>query len=318
MRRTIVVLASAMALAGVAGAAHAADMVFALVPKAMNNPFFDAARDGCKKAAAEIGGIECYYVGPSEHGGGDEQLQVVQDLIAKHVSGIAVSAANAAAMAQAGKAAKAAGIPFITWDSDLLDQDKALRATYIGTVNEQIGIEVAKRVMALKPDGGSYCIQSGGPAAVNHNERMKGMVETLPADKWKQVDGCPQYNNDDFPLSISLMQDTLAKYPKLDAYLNTGGAPEMLPEAYKQVTSQYAERIKSHDLVLVFVETMDVQMGFLREGLSDGQIGQRPYEMGYRAMYVLKDMTEGKMPADPITVGLDVCTPDTIDSCKTK
>jgi ribose transport system substrate-binding protein len=81
------------------------------VPKATNNPFFDAARDGCKKAAAEIGGISCYYIGPNEHGGGDEQLQAVQDLIAKHVDGIAVSAANAAAMAQAGKKAKAAAFP---------------------------------------------------------------------------------------------------------------------------------------------------------------------------------------------------------------
>ena len=36
--------------------AEAKDKVFALVPKAMNNPFFDQARDGCMKAAKEIGG----------------------------------------------------------------------------------------------------------------------------------------------------------------------------------------------------------------------------------------------------------------------
>ena len=52
----------------------------------------------------------------------------------------------------------------------------ALRATYIGTVNTEIGKEIAKRAMALKPNGGTYCIQSGGPAAVNMNERIKGML----------------------------------------------------------------------------------------------------------------------------------------------
>ena len=36
-----------------------ADLVFALVPKAMNNPFFDLARDGCKQAESEIDGVEC-------------------------------------------------------------------------------------------------------------------------------------------------------------------------------------------------------------------------------------------------------------------
>jgi ribose transport system substrate-binding protein len=309
---------AAVMLIGLAVGAHAKDKVFALVPKAMNNPFFDQARDGCRKAAAEIGGVECYYIGPGEHGGGDEQFQMVQDLIAKKVDGLAVSVANAAAIARAAQAAKQAGIPFVTWDSDLLPQDKALRATYIGTVNTEIGKELARRLMALKPDGGTYCIQSGGPAAVNHNERIKGMVETLPPDKRKQVAGCPQYNNDDFPLSIALMTDLLAKYPDLDAFLNTGGAPQMVPVAYRQLLARHADRIKSGELVLLFVETMDVQMGFLKEGLSAGQVGQRPYEMGYRAIRVLGDMVKGKMPPDPITVGLDVCTPETVETCKAK
>jgi ribose transport system substrate-binding protein len=317
----VLLFAAAAAMLGTMVAplsADAADKVFALVPKNMNNPFFDQARDGCMKAAEEIGGIECYYIGPGEHGGGDEQFQMVQDLIAKGVDGLAVSVSNAPAIAKAAAAAKEAGIPVVTWDSDLLPRDQALRATYIGTVNTEIGKEIGKRLIALKPDGGTYCIQSGGPAAVNMNERMKGMLDTLPADKWTQVAGCPLYNNDDFPLSIVQMTDILAKYPDLDAMLNAGGAPQMLPEAYRQLTSRYEDRIKSGELVLLFVETMDVQMGFLKDGLSHGQVGQRPYEMGYRAIYTLNDVVNGKTVPDPITVGLDVCTPETADSCKTK
>src|SRR5580658_4074376 len=99
--------------------------VFALVPKNTNNPFFDQARDGCKKAEKELNGaIECLYIGPGEHGGGEEQVQVVNDLIARKVDGIAVSPANAAAMGRALAAAKRAGIPVLTWDSDLLPRDK--------------------------------------------------------------------------------------------------------------------------------------------------------------------------------------------------
>ena len=32
----------------------------------------------------------------------------------------------------------------------------------------------------------------------------------------------------------------------------------------------------------------------MKEGLSLGQVGQRPFEMGYKAMYFLKDMKDGK------------------------
>src|SRR4029079_175637 len=96
-------------------AAEAKDKVFALVPKAMNNPFFDQARDGCQKAAKEIGGIECLYIGPAD-ATEQEQVELVQDLISKHVDGIGVSAANAPAIARILARAKEANIPVVTWD----------------------------------------------------------------------------------------------------------------------------------------------------------------------------------------------------------
>jgi ribose transport system substrate-binding protein len=37
--------------------------------------------------------------------------------------------------------------------------------------------------------------------------------------------------------------------------------------------------------------------------------------MGYRAMFILKDLVEGKPVDDPIYTGLDVCTADNADSC---
>ena len=68
---------------------------FALVPKAMNNPFFDLARDGCMQAQRESNGrFTCLYIGPGEHTE-TEQVQIVQDLITRRVAGIAVSPSNA-------------------------------------------------------------------------------------------------------------------------------------------------------------------------------------------------------------------------------
>ena len=296
-------------------AAQAKDKVFALVPKAMNNPFFDQARDGCMKAAKEIGGVQCLFIGPAD-ATEQEQVQVVQDLITKHVDGIGVSAANAPAIAKVLGRAREANVPVVTWDSDLLPADKGLRASYIGTVNEQVGIAVAKQAIALKPNGGTYCIQAGGPAAANMVDRIKGMTETLPADKWKQVQGCPLYNNDDFPLSITQLTDLLAKYPKIDAVLDAGGAPEMEVKAYRELMEKYKDRLKNHDLIMLFVETLPMQMDALKEGISQGQVGQRPFEMGYQAIYMLNDLSQGKSVPDAVTIGLDVCTPETVDNCK--
>ena len=80
--------------------------------------------------------------------------------------------------------------------------------------------------------------------------------------------------------------------------------------------SQYAERLKSNDLVMLFSETLPMQMDLLREGLSHGQVGQRPFEMGYRATFVLNDLGAGKTVEDPIAIGLDVRTQETAATCR--
>src|SRR5437016_14633994 len=155
-------------------------LTFALVPKNMNNPFFDQARDGCKKAEAESkGAFQCMYIGPGEHGGGEEQVQIVQDLGAKKVDGIAVAPANAAAMAVALQAAKGAGIPVLTWDSDVLPENKDLRLAYIVTHNYEIGVNIAKIVQTIKPKAVTICIQSVGAAAANQKERKQFNHETV-------------------------------------------------------------------------------------------------------------------------------------------
>jgi len=335
MKKTLIVAAMA-GLFGLPGVAGAADgkLVFALVPKNMNNPFFDQARDGCKKAEKEMAGkVECVYIGPGEHGGGEEQVQVVQDLITKKVDGIAVAPSNAPAMAKALERAKTAGIPVITWDSDLLDKDKGLRAAYVGTKNYDIGVNLAKIAMKLKPKGGTICIQSGGPAAANHNERMKGIRDVIagkvsntppPGDRltgqngWKEVDGCPLYTNDDFPLSVKQLGEILAKYPDLTAFVPTGGFPQFVPQAYRQVVEKNMDRVKSKKTILVVADTLPMQMDLLKAGYSHGQVGQRPFDMGYRAMSILKDLKEKKKVPDPIYTGLDVCEPQTAATCLAK
>jgi len=330
------VLTAAVALGAMMAVATGAQAkyTFALVPKNMNNPFFDQARDGCKKAEAESNGaFECMYIGPGEHGGGEEQVQIVQDLVAKGVDGIAVSPSNAAAMVVALQAAKEANIPVLTWDSDLLPENKDLRVAYIGTHNYEIGENLAKLAMQIKPKGGTICIQSGGAAAANHNERMQGIRDTLagkksaasPGDRltgqngWTEIDGCPLYTNDDFPLSVQQFQDIMSKNPNLDAFIPTGGFPQFIPDANRAAVDPYKDKIAKKELALVVADTLPPQIQQMKEGYSLGQVGQRPFEMGYKTMFALKDIKDGKAaPKDPTYTGLDVCTPETADTCVSK
>lgn len=293
----------------------------------MNNPFFDLARDGCRKAEQELD-VECYYIGPGEHTE-LEQIQIVQDLITQGVDGIAVSPSNAPAMARVLRDAVSAGIPVMTWDADLLDKDKGIRATFVGTKNYDIGVNLAKIAQGLKPNGGSVCLQTGGAAAANHNERLQGIRDTLggrsgttpPGDPlnsekgWTEVSGCPLVTDDDGNKAIQQLADILNRDADLDLFVSTGAFTQWLDNGYRQAIAPHTSRLESGDLVVVVADTLPMQMEQLADGLSAGQVGQRPFEMGYRSMFILKDLAEGKSVQDPIYTGLDVCTQDNHSSC---
>ena len=321
-------IAAVVAAFAAPGIVQAADYTFALVPKAMNNPFFDLARDGCYKAQEELADVTCEYIGPGEHTE-MEQIQIVQDLISKGVDGIAVAPSNAPAMAKALRAAQEAGIPVMTWDSDLLPEDAGLRTTYVGTYNYDIGVNLAKLVMERHPDGGTICLQTGGAAAANHNERLKGARDTLAgADTgtppgaalageggWTEISGCPLITNDDGNVAVNGMTDILAANPDLTAFLSTGAFTQWYDNAYRQAVAPYTDRMNAGELTIVVADTLPMQMEQLAEGLANGNVGQRPFEMGYMAMYIMKDIAEGKQVDDPIYTGLDVCNNDNHDSC---
>ena len=321
-------IAATVAAFAAPGVASAADYTFALVPKAMNNPFFDLARDGCYKAQEELADVTCEYIGPGEHTE-MEQIQIVQDLISKGVDGIAVAPSNAPAMAKALKAAQAAGIPVMTWDSDLLPEDAGLRTTYVGTYNYDIGVNLAKLVAARHADGGTICLQTGGAAAANHNERLKGARDTLAGmdtgtppgnalsgeNGWTEISGCPLITNDDGNVAVQGMTDILAANPDLTAFLSTGAFTQWYDNAYRQAVEPYMGRMADGSLTIVVADTLPMQMAQLAEGLANGNVGQRPFEMGYKAMYIMKDIAEGKAVDDPIYTGLDVCDNDNHASC---
>ena len=321
-------LTSTIVAAAMFPAAAMADYTFALVPKAMNNPFFDLARDGCYKAQEELADVTCEYIGPGEHTE-LEQIQIVQDLITKGVDGIAVAPSNAPAMAKVLKAAADAGIPVMTWDSDLLEEDKGLRTTYVGTNNYDIGVNLAKLVQDRHADGGTICLQTGGAAAANHNERLKGARDTLAGKDtgtppgsaltgeggWTEIAGCPLVTNDDGNVAVQGMSDILAANPDLTAFLSTGAFTQWFDNAYRKAAEPYKTRMDSGEMTIVVADTLPMQLEQTKDGLGNGLVGQRPYEMGYKAMYILKEIAEGKSVNDPIYTGLDVCDNENVDTC---
>jgi ribose transport system substrate-binding protein len=254
-----------------------------IVPKAMNNPFFDFARDGCQKRAKELGNIECIYKGPVEHEPAT-QAQIIQDFITQKVDGLAISVADVAAMTKSIEAATAAGIPVITFDADA---PGSKRIAYIGTNNKEFGLALGKQLLKLRPDGGKYAMVSGGPGAQNLAERVNGVREALKGSKWTEVSGSPTFCNDDPALAIEQMTDLQTATPDLAAIIPVGGWPMFAPEGFKAFASKNKKDIESGKFTLVVADTLRMQLELLNEGYANALVGQPPFEMGEKAMDTL-------------------------------
>lgn len=156
----------------------AAEFLFAIVPNATNNPFSARVHDGCLKAQEELEDVTCLFVGPQAYSE-RAQINVLDELIDQGIDGIAVAPSHAKFVSYMSETAAEAGIPVITWKSDLLKGDQIFRQTYIGSDNYRIGVELALLIQARHPGGGTICMQTGGISARNHSERLKGARDTL-------------------------------------------------------------------------------------------------------------------------------------------
>jgi len=301
-------LLAGIAVALMATPAFAANYRFVIVPKAMNNPFFDFARDGCLKRAKELGNIECIYKGPVEHEPAT-QAQIIQDFVTQKVDGLAISVADVAAMTKSIEAATAAGIPVITFDADA---PGSKRIAYIGTNNKEFGVALGKQLLKMRPDGGKYAMISGGPGAKNLAERVDGVREALKGSKWAEVAGSPTFCNDDPALAVQQMTDLRTSTPDLAAIVPIGGWPMFAPEGFKAFASRSKKDIDSGKFTLVVADTLKMQLELLRDGYANALVGQRPFEMGEKAMDTLLAIKKGEKVPEIVYTGLDLVTKDNV------
>ena len=141
-------LSVAMSMIGTS--AIAGDMRIALVVKALGIGFFEAAAEGAQEAAAELGGVEIIYTGPTDTTA-EGQIEVINSLIAQGVDAIAISANDPDALVPSLKKAMSRGITVISWDSGVAQDGRQMHLNPSST--PLIGNTIIKLAADHMPNG---------------------------------------------------------------------------------------------------------------------------------------------------------------------
>jgi ribose transport system substrate-binding protein len=252
--------------------------------------FWTIARTGCDDAARELGDVEVDFRIPAT-GSAAEQQQILNDLVAAGVDGIAVSPIDPKNQIDFLNNIAAQTL-LICCDSDAADSK---RVAYIGTDNEAAGEQAGQLIKEVLPDGGKIMLFVGFLDAQNAKDRIGGIKKALEGSKVEIVD--IRTDDADHVRAQKNAEDALVKNPDLNALvgLYSYNGPAIL-NAVRGANK--AGTVK----IICFDEDADTLAG-VASGDIYGTIVQQPYEFGKQAItrmdkYLHGDKTQladGKM-----------------------
>lgn len=266
-----------------------------ILPKNLGNPYFETSTKGAEAAAAEIGATT-ELVGPTE-GAADAQVPYIETATQQKVDAIQISANDQTALCDAIKAAQAAGIKIVTFDSDA----PGCRDLFINQATSE-GIAKVLVEMAVDQAGGSgeIAVLSATANATNQNAWIEAMKTDLAANHPDITLVDVVFGDDQDQKSFDETQALLQKYPNLKVIV----APTTVGIA---AAARYISTSDAKGKVLV---TGLGTPNDMREFVKDGTVKEfalwNPEDLGYLTTFAAAALVNGEITGaegDKFTAG---------------
>ena len=250
--------------------------------------FWTIARKGTEKAQAELPNYTIEFQIPSE-GSAADQKRILDDLVAKGVTGIAISPVDAKNQTP-DLNALAEKATLICQDSDAPDSKRSL---YVGTDNEKAGEMAGAEVKKALPSGGKIMAFVGKADAQNAKDRYAGLKKALEGSNVTIID--LRTDDTDRLRAKQNVADTLVKYP------DVAGLVGLWSYNGPAIANAVKEGGKSGKVKIVCFDEEAETLAGLKDGTISSTIVQQPFEFGYQSMKLLAKLLEGDksvIPAD--------------------
>lgn len=275
-------------LAGLAGCADKKpeQTRIALVVKSLGNGFFDAAHQGAREAAGQIGGVEVIYTGPTTPSA-EGQIEIINSLISQKVDAIVVSANDPDALVPIAKKAMARGIKVISFDSGLAPEGRQMQLNPSNAA--LIGEKQIQMAAAELGNKGELAILSASAQATNQNIWIGVMKKTLEKPEYAGLTlVATVYGDDQSDKSYREAIGLLRSHPNLKAII--------APTTVGIVAASKA--VVDEGLVgKVFVTGLGLpseMAGHVKSGAVREFAIWNPIDLGYAATWAAHEFVTGK------------------------
>jgi ribose transport system substrate-binding protein len=252
-----------------------------IVAKSQSNPVFQAAHQGAKDAAKELGekyGVDItinIQTPPQEDA--QKQAEAVEQLGRSGVDGIAVSCSDANTLTPAIDKAIGAGAAVMCFDSDA---PRSKRFAYYGTNDGSCGKAVMDELGAVMDGKGTIAVLAGNQAAPNLRARAKAVRDEAAA-KFPDIKILDTYYHPETPEQAAAeVQRQQSAHPEIQGWAMIGGWPLFTRDALKW---------EPGTVKVVSVDALPAELSYLKDGHVQVLLAQDCYGWGYKSVQILLD-----------------------------
>ncbi len=262
----------------------------AVVPKATSHVFWLSVQAGAMAAGQKFD-VNVVWNGPAQETEYDRQIEIVDSMIARHVDGLAIAAAERKALVQVIDRAVSLGIPVAVFDSGV---DSTNYLTFIATNNYEAGQMGARELAKLLQGKGSVAIIMHEAGSASTMDRERGFEDVMTKEFPAITVIARQYGHSDRSKARSAAENILAAHPDLDGMF-ASSEPSSIGAALAIKSRGSGGKIK-----LVAFDSSDSMIEDLKAGVISAMVVQDPFKMGFEAVKVLVDKLHGVNPAKRI------------------
>lgn len=283
-----------------------------IIGRGTDTAYWDAVEEGARKAVENINAFMGYkgddkvklvYSGPSEEGNVDDQVNILDEELARYPAAVGIAAVDMKACEVQFDLARENNIPIVAFDAgtdyqeimslvktDDVEAAKMVAgklANMMGESGQVLVVAHDKTSMTAIDRVDAFCQQLEAKyqgievADVYHlddlEERVKALIEAEEKAADEQEEGAeektPELNVSDFG-HTDIIRGILEENPEITAIYTTS-------ESAAKVVLNTLEEIENREIQVVSFDGGEDQIQRLKEGKLSGIVMQNPYGMGY-------------------------------------
>jgi rhamnose transport system substrate-binding protein len=272
---------------------------FFINPKSIGPAYWSAAEKGANQAGEDLG-VDVIFNAPSTTDS-SKQINMIQDMLTRQVSGIAVAPNDPEAVAPVFETAQNQDVSVVTWDSDA---PKTSREYYIAAAtDEELGRQFAEMTAEQIGGEGKIAFMVASLAAQNQTAKVEAAKELLAAEYPDIEIVTTVSSEDDQQKAFENAQNLLSTYPDLKGIVGFAGAEA--PAAAQAVEQAVAEgNIEEDQITISGFAVPSLVEKYVNNGTIEQLVTWDPIKLGYTSVHVLNMLSNG----EEVTDGLEIPT----------